>query len=142
MNAMHRHYFALERERGYVADVSDVIIDSYASCICPLLYSILYSCCSRHARENWVESLWKGWTNLISSKTHLPVADSTKLPIVNSISDPSKRSEMDEAGGLTLGIKHPSNSPAFAGGFSKDDKLKCITGYKSNVFAGTKGSVG
>ena len=35
MNAMHRHYFALERERGYVADVSDVIIDSYASCICP-----------------------------------------------------------------------------------------------------------
>ena len=48
--------------------------------------------------------------------------------------------EMD--GELTLGIKHPSNSPAFAGGFSKDDKLKCITGYKSNVFADTMGPVG
>jgi hypothetical protein len=33
MSVMHRRYFSLKRERGYVADDIDIIIDSYISCI-------------------------------------------------------------------------------------------------------------
>ena len=31
MGAIHRHYFTPERERGYVADVFDIIIDNRTS---------------------------------------------------------------------------------------------------------------
>lgn len=32
MSAIHRRYFVLEKERGYVANIFDVIIDRYALC--------------------------------------------------------------------------------------------------------------